>query len=323
VFLFSHLRLQVDRFIDSLNYSRARTSLIWLAALLVLSIGFSVLRLVDYEYQHRLEMVIREESNLLLAFEENVRRDLNGVDEILRELKEEYRETGHVSTALLSHIQRSRSLPLVHVSMANEKGIIEISTLPQLLKMDISSGEYFQHFSRVDDPRPFFAKPVIGRQTQKWLFHVSRRLNKPGGQFGGTVTVGIDPAYFGNFYQKMQLGKGFVVGIVGLDGYVRIRQMENKLEVGVDVRSLPVFNRMKQEKSGSVLQFSSLDKEYRIFTYQTMQEYPLLLYIAVLEKEAFADYYRLRDRYWLMACLGSLFVAGFFALLVQIGRAHV
>ncbi len=318
MFLFSRLRLQVDDFIDSLDYRRARTSLIWLAALLILSIGYSVLQLTDYEHRHRLEMVIREESNLLLAFEENVRRDLNGVDEILRELKEEYGATGRVSPSLLAHIRRSRSLPLVHISLANEKGIIENSTLPELLTMDVSSGEYFQHFSRVDDPRPFFAKPVIGRQTQKWLFHVSRRLNKPGGEFAGTVTVGIDPAYFGGFYQKMQLGKGFVVGIVGLDGFVRIRQMENKLEVGEDVRSLPVFNRIKQEKSGSVLEFSSLDKANRIFTFQTMHDYPFLLYIAVLETEAFADYYRLRDRYWLMACLGSLFVVGFFTLLVRL-----
>ena len=315
--LIGHLRKKVDAFIDSLDYSRVRSSLLWLAALLVLIIGYSVHLMVDYEYDHRLEMVIREETNLALAFEENVRRDLNGVDEILRELKEEYAATGQVSSALLLRIQRFRSLPLVHVSMANERGIIENSTLQELINMDISGGEYFQYLSSVNDSGPYFAKPTIGRQTQKWLFHASRRLSKPGGEFGGTVTVGIDPAYFGGFYQKMQLGNGFVVGIIGLDGFVRVRQTEDKLEVGVDVRSLPIFNRMKLE-SGSFFEVSSRDKEKRIFTVQTMRDYPFLIYIALLEREAFADYYRLRDRYWLMAGLGSIFVVVFFALLIRL-----
>ena len=316
--LFGHLRKKVDAFIDSLDYSRVRTSLLWLAALLIMIIGYSVHLMVGYEYDHRLEMVIREETNLALAFEESVRRDLNGVDEILRELKEEYAATGQVSSALLSRIQRFRSLPLVHVSIANERGIIENSTLPELINMDVSGGEYFQYFSSVNDPGPYFAKPTIGRQTQKWLFHASRRLNKAGGEFAGSVTVGIDPAYFGEFYRKMQLGKGFVIGVVGLDGFVRIRQTEDNLEVGVDVRSLPIFNRMKLEKTGSFIEISRLDKEKRIFTLQTMRDYPFLIYIALLEKEAFADYYRLRDRYWLIAGLGSIFVIVFFALLIRL-----
>jgi diguanylate cyclase (GGDEF)-like protein len=75
---------------------------------------------------------------------------------------------------------------------------------------------------------------------------------------------------------------------------------------------------MKQEKAGSFFEVSGRDKEKRIFTVQTMRDYPFLIYIALLEKEAFADYYRLRDRYWLMACLGSIFVAVFFTLLIRL-----
>ena len=96
--LFRRLRQQIDRFIAGLNYRRIRLILTVSAGMLILLIGFVVIRLDSHEYGHYREMVYREGSNLLLAFEENVRRDLDGVDEVLRELKTEHEETGVVTS---------------------------------------------------------------------------------------------------------------------------------------------------------------------------------------------------------------------------------
>jgi diguanylate cyclase (GGDEF)-like protein len=263
-------------------------------------------------------MVDREGANLLLAFEENVRRDLDGVDEVLRELKSEYKETGSVSSQAMARVQRSRSLPLIHVSVTDVRGSIVNSTRTELLGLNVSDGEYFQHFQRVNEDVVYLARPVIGPKTQKWVFHISRRLNKPDGSFGGTVTAGIDPAYFGRFYQKMQLGQGFSVSIVGLDGLIRVRQTADRLDVGTDISHLQVFQMIKQQKSGSYTAFSLLDQIDRIYTYRVMPEYPLVLFISVPEQAAFAEYYRLRDRNWLLALLGTLSVAVFFALLMRL-----
>lgn len=300
------------------TYNRIQSTLKWAAAIFIIAIGLSVTQLVEYEYQHRLEMVIREESNLLLAFEENVRRDLSGADEILRELKQQYEISGRSSRALLEHVQKNHSLPLVYVSMANARGVIENSTAPELVSMDISSSEYFQYFRSVDDKGVFYAKPVVGRKMQQWIFHISRRLNNADGSFGGTATVGFDPSYFAEFYQKMQLGNGFAVTIVGLDGVIRVRQTAEKMDVGTDIRNARFFSMLDKQATGSYIDVSTLDKMNRIYTYRAMKEYPFVLVIALLEQEAFADFYRLRERYWVIAFLGSLFVLGFFGLLIRL-----
>lgn len=314
----SRLRQQADSVIELLTYKRVRTSLQWGAALFVLAIGLFTMRFVDNEHQHHLAMAFREESNLLLAFDDNVRRDINGVDEILRELKAEYAATGSISPKLLTYIAKTRSLPLVHVSMANAKGIIESSSLPELVAMDITSSEYFQYFQSVNDPNPHFARPVIGRKTQTWLFHVSRRLNAPDGAFAGTVTVGVDPVYFTNFYKNMQLGQGFVMTILGLDGFIRLRQTADTTEIGTDVRPLSDFAKIVGNKAGSGIGVSNVDHIARIYTYRTMKDYPFILFVSLPDREALADYYRLRDQYWLTALIGSIFVVIFFGLLLRL-----
>ena len=316
--LFRRLRQQIDQFIGGLDFRRIRLILTVSAGMLILLIGFVATRLDSHEYIHHRPIVDREGSNLLLAFEENVRRDLGGVDELLREIKAEYMEKGQVSSQMLARMQQSRSLPLIHISVSDARGKIVSSTRTELLGLDVSDGEYFQHFQRVDEETVYLARPVIGKKTQQWLFHISRRLNQPDGSFGGSVTAGIDPAYFGKFYQKMQLGKGFSVSIVGLDGIIRVRQSADKLDVGTDIGHLQVFQLIKQQKSGSYTAFSVLDQIDRIYTYRVMPEYPLVLFISVPEQEAFAEYYRLRHRYWLVALLGALSVAIFFALLMRL-----
>jgi len=316
--VFSRLRQQIDEIIGALDFRRIRQLLTVSAGVLILLIVFVVIRLDSHEYAHYREMVIREGPNLLLAFEENVRRDLDGVDEVLRELKTEYAEQGQVFPEALVRLQRSRSLTFLYVAVSDENGIITNSSRPDLIGRDISLEEYFQHFSRMKDSAAYFAKPIVDPTSRQWIFHVSRRLNKLDGSFGGTVTAAIDPVFLGRFYQKMQLGKGFSVSIVGLDGYIRIRQTEDKVDVGTDIRHTQVFQMLKQQKSGSYTAVSVLDQMNRIYTYNVMPEYPLALFISVPEQEAFSEYYRLRDRYWLVALLGALAVAVFFALLMRL-----
>ena len=106
--MFSRLRQQIDEILGALDFRRIRLLLTVSAGALILLIVFVVIRLDSHEYVHYREMVIREGTNLLLAFEENVRRDLDGVDEVLRELKAEYAEQGQVFPAALARLQRSR-----------------------------------------------------------------------------------------------------------------------------------------------------------------------------------------------------------------------
>ena len=207
--LFRRLRQQIDQFIGGLDFRRIRLILTVSAGMLILLIGFVATRLDSHEYIHHRPIVDREGSNLLLAFEENVRRDLGGVDELLREIKAEYMEKGQVSSQMLARMQQSRSLPLIHISVSDARGKIVSSTRTELLGLDVSDGEYFQHFQRVDEETVYLARPVIGKKTQQWLFHISRRLNQPDGSFGGSVTAELIRHILASFIKRCNSAKGF------------------------------------------------------------------------------------------------------------------
>ena len=114
--------------IGRLDFRRIRVLLTAMAGILILLIGLVVLRLDNHEYIHHREMVNREGSNLLLAFEENVRRDLDGVDEILREIQTEYQIAGGISPTIMARIQRLRSSAFLFVSLTDAQGRVVVSS---------------------------------------------------------------------------------------------------------------------------------------------------------------------------------------------------
>ena len=292
----------------------------WLLALTGLVLmgvaGLTAFSRIQYEHQAEMNSIIRQNANLTRAFEESVRHDLSAIDELLLSLKKGYEKGGLVTQDMLSRMEHTTSLPIVHISIINEKGIITHSTLPRLVSMDVSGGEYFQAFRKEDDNKTFFAKPIIGRDTKQWLFHASRRLNKPDGSLGGAVNVGVDPIYFADFFRQMELGEGYGITLLGRDGYVRVRQTKKDTDVGSDAREATVFKIQPPQFAGTYTDVSVVDNTRRIYTYRIMLDFPFILSVSVLESEALADFYHRREQYLVAAVAICLTIVCVFTLLI-------
>jgi len=287
------------------------------AALFLMSITwFATKSRIEFEHQAEMNSIIRQNSNLTRAFEESVRHYLFYIEELLLALKQGYERNGAVTTEMISRMQHTISLPVVHISIINELGVITHSTLPKLVSMDISAGEYFQAFRRGDDNKTYFARPIVGRETQKWLFHTSRRINNPDGSLGGAINVGVDPTYFAGFFRQMELGEGYGIALLGRDGYIRVRQTKDAMEVGSDARNSTVFKLLPVATVGAYTEFSVKDNIRRIYTYRAMSEFPFILMVSVSEVEAMADFYRRREQYILTAVAICMTIAIVFGLLI-------
>jgi diguanylate cyclase (GGDEF)-like protein len=263
--------------------------------------------------EHRAEVtaITRANANLAKAFEENVRRNLLAMDDVLLYVKEEFEEHGFVGPGVIERVKRNKAVPMVHVSVADSTGAIVASSLPGLLGVKVRDGEYFRHLAVIDDGRPYFSRPIVGQVTKEWLFHISRRLNKPDKGFAGTVTIGVDPVYFSRFYREMRLGDAYSVGLVGLDGFIRIRQSGDKLDVGTDIRQAPFFRNLQQAPAGSFVDVAVVDGQRRIFSYRTMPDFPLAIVVTVREDDAMAECYQRRLGYCLAAAVVTLLILAF------------
>lgn len=266
---------------------------------------------ITFEHRAELAAVTRDNTNLVKAFEENVRRNLLAIDDTLLYVKEEFEDHGTVDPELIARVKKTKAISVIHLSVTDETGIIVASSLPSLIGVSVASGEYFRYFTANADDRPYFAKPVIGQVTQEWIFHMSRRLNKPDGSFAGALTIGVDPAYFSGFYRAMGLGDAYAVGLVGLDGYMRVRQAGDRQDIGTDIRQAPLFRHLKEAPAGSFADATVVDGQRRIFSYQTMPDYPLVLVVTVREADAMADFYQRRLGYCLTAAAVTLLILAF------------
>lgn len=304
-------------------FTRMRVALLIAAFLLIAAIWTVILWRIDFESRMEMDSIVRQNANLTRAFEESVRNDMNAIEDILMFLKTEYERHGSVTSEMLALMKSARHIPIVHISIINDKGIIVSSLLPQLLSMNVSDMEYFQAFNQRDYDKPYFAKPVIGRATKKWLFHISRRLNKPDGSMAGAINIGVDPNYFAHFFGQMALEKDYSISIIGKDGFVRIRQTQASTEVGTNVQNESFFKHMQSKEQGAFVDATIFDSKRRIFTYRTMPDYPLIVTMSVSEAEALSGLYQRNVNYRTGGFLGTLGVLVMFMLLLWILQQRI
>ena len=293
------------------------------AFLLIAAIWILIQLRINFEYRAETDSILRQNANLTRAFEESVRQNMRAIDDILMFLKTEYESHGTITAEMLTRIKNARHIPVVHISIINNRGIIVSSLLPQLLSMDVSGSEYFQAFRQGDYDKPYFAKPVIGRATKKWLFHVSRRLNKSDGSMDGAINIGVDPIYFAQFFSQMALGKDYSIALIGKDGFIRTRQTSASTEVGTDVRNDSFFSRLQGAERGAFVDTTILDAKRRIFTYRTLPDYPLIVTTSISEAEALGELYQRKINYRWGGLLGSMAVSVMFGLLLWMAQQRM
>ncbi|MDF2636558.1 MAG: diguanylate cyclase [Pelosinus sp.] len=296
--------------------SKIAQFMVLFSIVLFVLIWMDTLSKITLEKQTEIQSTMRINANLAKAFEEHVRSILQEMDQVLIFIKDDYEKYGSVTPDMVHRIENIKTLPTLHISVIDEKGNFIASSRSKYLGINIADREYFNIHRMSDSKELYFSKPFIGRVEGKWMFHVSRRINKPDGSFGGIAVIGVEPLYFSNFYSKMSLGKNDAISIVGRDGIIRVRQTGEKMDVGTDVSNSPLHQHVQKATIGSYVNVSVIDNSRRINSYIAMPDYPLILTISALEADALSDYYHRQQRYYFTASIVSLFITLTFSLLI-------
>jgi diguanylate cyclase (GGDEF)-like protein len=304
-------------------FGRLTQSGIALAQALLAVVFFTAIWAFTYvaavnDYDSVVKNIFRLEANLLKNFEEHVRRNLLTVDENLLFFKAEYEKHGSVTPAIIERMEKIRAIPAIQILMLDRDGFIMASRLP-LPRADINGAneDFFQAHIAADNGQPFVAKPQQGRVSNKFAFHVSRRLNAADGSFAGIVTIAVDPDYFATFFNQLDLGKGQLLLILGQDAIPRVFTADNIDQDIIDFRSSSLIQRSRQADSGSFITTGIYKPGERLLSYRVMPDYPLILAIGISREVALADYYS-RARSYLLGAAGlSFLILLAFAGLIQ------
>lgn len=291
--------------------------------ILISGIWFHYVTLIDYEYRQDIQRTKAVAANLMLAYDENIRRNFENIDEVLIALKQEYEKNGFIRSESITRIYSTQSLPVLHISVMDEKGNIFVSSNPELLTENRSYRGYFLEH-RASELRLLHVSKAVPEQLFQgnalWTFHLSYRINKQDGSFGGVVVAAVDPLYFAKIFRQMDLGNDATIAIQDLDGNVLARQMNDEFSAGMNIAGADLYRHVKEAERGFYITASKIDNNRRFVSYFRMPDYPIILVITEKETEVLKPFYQRRNTYYWSSILASLFLAGTCGLLMLLEK---
>ncbi len=183
------------------RFRRSRSSatffLLPLFCLVLIAIAwYEVTTRVEREYQIEVAAIYRENDNLIRAFEDHARQNLQSVDETLLFLKMRFEQQNQVTPEMVDYMQTRRSQLVEEISVYDPFGRI-VAGFPHTAKLKPTVHfEIYNAHAKKDSNRLYIGKPVYDHPSSRWSIPVSRRLNHPDGSFAGVVFASLNPYFF-------------------------------------------------------------------------------------------------------------------------------
>ncbi len=245
---------------------------------------------------HRAEALARVEAdvgNEALVFEELLRRQLLSADQTLNILELEWeRDPTHFDLADWGPRVVVLTDVTLQVFVADQTGIVRSSTRPEIVGNDISGRDYFRHEAalRADDGRMFIGSLTQGLTTRLWQFNLARRLDYPGGRFGGVIAASFGTTALNSFYGRARVGPGDIIAVVGVaDGVVRASAGTGAPAPAVSIAGTQLFAAMQSAPDQPWIGPSAPDGIQRIHAFGTVPDRNLMVMVGFDRDRAMAS----------------------------------
>ncbi len=264
------------------------------------------------ESEHALQR--NHADDMALVLEVHARGTLSRVDDAARRIKRSYERDG-MRTDLRSVMEDYRDIAgyIAVASVADEQGRLILSTLPIPPGAAIADLEHFRAHVELDAGEPYINKPVLGRVSGKWSFHVTRRINRADGSFGGVAIVAVDFSYWSRLLQDGRIGDSVGMVLAGRDGVARAAQ--GRAGASAELMKADWSFLLRRIEAGHKAGFAEGGEGIaETWAYRTLTGYPLLVAVSVDERELQRRLGVIRSGY-----VGGVLVVAIFALLFIAG----
>jgi hypothetical protein len=147
--------------------------------------------------------------------------------------------------------------------------------------------EYFEYHRTHAALGAHVGSPVRSRSSGAWVVPVSRRINGADGSFAGVALATLKLDFFKSYYQSFDIGNNGTIFLASDSGRFVVRRPFSEKDYGGDISRGPLFRLWQQSRavSGSAILTANIDKVERLYTYHHLQNYPLLIAVAVANDE--------------------------------------
>ena len=223
-------------------------------------------------------------------FQRQVEVDLLEVDETLRVLAHAW-EIDPDHFQLLSW--RGNLVLLNEISpdvfIADERGVVRDSTVPDLVGSEVGSLDYFRALAgRIfDDGRMFISSSTMGTLVRQWHLNLARPLHHRDGSFAGVIVAGLRINAIANFYRMANIGTHGMIAVVGLEaGHLRFALGPNPIDPGIGIADSDMFKAMRTDPDSVWVGRTALDGVERVHGFHRVADRDLAVVVAVDRDEA-------------------------------------
>ena len=251
--------------------------------------GFTVVS-VDTDQREAQSHAEGNVSNLALAVEWQLNRQLQAIDQVMQLLSAQWK-TDPIHFDPESWKKRSSLLGDVslQVFLLDSRGYVMSSTKPDLLGFDLSDRDYFQ--AQRDSRRAgLYVGPAIRwKTTGRWEINLSRRLERDDGTFAGALIITYDPWGLTNLLEQVDLGPKGLIALVGADGAIRALVSPYEVRPGEDIGNTEMFHAASEKAQGVWTGPSAPDGVERVHAFRRLRDQDLTIVIGVDRALALRD----------------------------------
>ena len=263
------------------------------SALVIVAIA-NIVALVAFQLrQSALDAGRANAANFSAAFEEQAERVLDSVAARMERVKRHIETDGDkFDVSQWTRLAPELASQPIQAAVIGPDGRLRAGALENPPgRADFSAEDYFQAQRDNPNAKLFFGKPVSGGDSNRAAIQLTRRLEKPGGDFAGVLVFSLDPDFLISLYRSIDLGSHGIMALVGLDTNVRAAHWgasKASAQAGAPIPGALSIPGAAQAQAGAYVAQSPLDGLTRIFSWRKVPGYPLVVIVGLDKDECLA-----------------------------------
>ncbi len=274
---------------------------IWQAGVFIALVCGSLISLAVWGSWNSLQYQLHEKdvslSNLTQTLASQVQATFKQTDIVLLWLVAQVEEGGvdnpqspRLQESLLNQITQLKQLKALIIMGENGQPLMStVATMPA--QVNYADREYFIYHREHANSAPYIGRAVRSRSSGAWVLTISRRINHADGRFAGVAVATIALEHFLDLYQSIDIGRNGVVSLIASDATLLVRRPFIEADIGKSLAAGQLFTELLPKAPfGTAINRSILDGVERLASYRRIDEYPLVIFVAIDRYESLASW---------------------------------
>ena len=204
------------------------------------------------------------------------------------------------------------------IALINKDGKV-VDSAHAFMPDNVSGEAWFRTLASATADTPLFTTPIADARSKKWHIQVSRPLTNRQGEFAGVIVIMIDPAYFVDDYDRLNVDDQGTLVLMSRDAGLSIGRVGERIFISDQVDFVPP--REPGHPADELVATRAFDQVTRIYSYRDMPRYSLVAVVGISEDTAMAHFERRRVAYLWSTIAATLMILGVSsALMLQSAR---